>query len=95
MFLESLRTLIARFKNALKFYRRLMSHPRCPRISRICLGAAIAYVLSPIDIIPDIIPILGYLDEIIILSVLIYLAMRFIPKDLAKEIRMEMKNESE
>lgn len=92
---KSLGTVIARFKNELKFYRRLMAHPGCPRISRICLGAAIAYALSPIDIIPDIIPILGYLDELIILSILIYLAMRFIPKDLAEEIRMEMDNESE
>lgn len=88
---RSLHTVIARLKNELKFYRRLMTHPRCPRIS---LGAAIAYALSPIDIIPDIIPILGYLDELMIISILIYIAMRFITKDLAEDIRMEIDNES-
>ena len=82
---RSLRTVIARLKNELKFYRRLMTHPRCPRIS---LGAAIAYALSPIDIIPDII------DELMIISILIYIAMRFITKDLAEDIRMEIDNES-
>ena len=42
----------------------------------------LAYALSPIDLIPDFIPILGYLDELILLPILITLAIQFLPKDI-------------
>ncbi|MEG0177083.1 YkvA family protein, partial [Anaerorhabdus sp.] len=48
---------------------------------KILAGATIAYALSPIDLIPDFIPVLGYLDDVIILPALIALTIKFIPKD--------------
>ena len=51
-----------------------------PIIAKIFAGITVAYALSPIDIIPDFIPVLGYLDDIIILPVLIALTIRLIPK---------------
>jgi uncharacterized membrane protein YkvA (DUF1232 family) len=80
--------------NEVKVYRRVIAHPRCPRLARICLGAAVAYALSPIDIIPDFIPVLGYLDDVIILPVLVFIALRSLPDGLVDEVRAEMIKEN-
>ncbi len=81
------RSLIQRFRQELAFYRLVLKHPRTPRASRILLGAAIAYAVSPIDLIPDFIPVIGHLDDVIILPILIGLALRLIPKDVLAECR--------
>lgn len=80
--------------NEVKVYRRVIAHPRCPRLARICLGAAVAYALSPIDIIPDFIPVLGYLDDAIILPLLVFIALRALPVGLVDEVRTEMRLEA-
>jgi uncharacterized membrane protein YkvA (DUF1232 family) len=48
-----------------------------------------AYALSPIDLIPDFIPVLGYLDDVILVPLGILLAVRLIPKDVMVELRAE------
>ena len=50
-------------------------------------GAVVAYALSPIDLIPDFVPVLGYLDDVIILPFGILLAVRLVPDDLMNEYR--------
>lgn len=45
-------------------------------------GITIEYALSPIDLIPDFVPILGYLDDVILLPMMIALTIHFIPKDI-------------
>jgi uncharacterized membrane protein YkvA (DUF1232 family) len=50
-------------------------------------GALVAYTLSPIDLIPDFIPLLGYLDELVIVPLGILLIVRLIPGDLMNEFR--------
>jgi uncharacterized membrane protein YkvA (DUF1232 family) len=45
------------------------------------LWVAIGYALSPIDLIPDFIPVIGYLDDIVILPILLYIAIKSVPKD--------------
>lgn len=52
-----------------------------PLIAKILAGITIGYALSPIDLIPDFIPVLGYLDDLIILPALIALTIRCIPKE--------------
>jgi uncharacterized membrane protein YkvA (DUF1232 family) len=86
-------SLASRIKNEVSVYRRVISHPRCPRLARVCLGAAVAYALSPVDIIPDFIPVLGYLDDIIILPALVLIALRSLPEGLVDEVRAEMMSE--
>ncbi|MDA3931905.1 MAG: YkvA family protein [Tenericutes bacterium] len=51
-----------------------------PWLAKIVAGLTIGYALSPIDLIPDFIPIFGYLDDLIILPVLIYICIHLIPK---------------
>lgn len=51
-----------------------------PLIAKLFAGITIAYALSPLDLIPDFIPVLGYLDDLILLPALVALTIRFIPK---------------
>lgn len=53
-----------------------------PNIAKWMAGLTIAYALSPIDLIPDFIPVLGYLDDILILPAMIALTIHFIPKNI-------------
>lgn len=62
---------------------------RVPLSAKITAGAVAAYALSPVDLIPDFIPALGYLDDLIIVPLGIMLAIRLVPADLMREFRME------
>jgi uncharacterized membrane protein YkvA (DUF1232 family) len=55
--------------------------PRTPRIARIVAICVIAYAVSPLDLIPDPVPVLGYLDDLILLPLGIALAIRLIPAE--------------
>ena len=61
--------------------------PRTPWHAKVVAVAVVAYAISPIDLIPDFIPILGYLDDLIIVPLGIMLAVRLIPVDLMAELR--------
>lgn len=61
--------------------------PRVPRLAKLFIGAIVAYALSPIDLIPDFIPVLGLLDELILLPLAINLAIRLIPPDIWNDCR--------
>ncbi|APM37937.1 hypothetical protein BS101_03895 [Clostridium kluyveri] len=63
-----------------------------PIIAKVFAGITIGYALSPIDFIPDFIPILGLLDDLIILPVLIAITIKFIPKRILKQCRDESEN---
>ena len=63
--------------------------PRVPWHAKAMAGAVAAYALSPIDLIPDFIPVLGYLDDVIIVPVGIMLAVRMVPPPLMAEFRSE------
>lgn len=60
---------------------------RVPWYAKLVAGFVVAYALSPIDLIPDFIPVLGYLDDLILLPLGIALAVRLIPPDLLEEHR--------
>lgn len=60
-----------------------------PLIAKILAGITVAYALSPIDLIPDFIPVLGYLDDLIILPALVALTVKCIPKDAFEKYRKE------
>jgi uncharacterized membrane protein YkvA (DUF1232 family) len=61
--------------------------PRVPWYAKILIALVVAHTLSPIDLIPDFIPVLGYLDDLIIAPLGIALAIRMIPKDVMVECR--------
>jgi uncharacterized membrane protein YkvA (DUF1232 family) len=80
-------SLIARFRNEVEVYRLVLRHSDTPKISRWLLGIAIAYAISPIDLIPDFIPVLGQLDDLVILPVLVWTALRMVPRHVIHECR--------
>jgi uncharacterized membrane protein YkvA (DUF1232 family) len=61
--------------------------PRVPWYARVYLAFVIGYILSPIDPIPDVIPLVGYLDELLLVPVFIVLGRRMIPADVLAEHR--------
>ena len=56
-----------------------------PLLAKILIIITVGYALSPIDLIPDFIPILGYLDDLIILPLLVYISIKLIPKETMQE----------
>ena len=67
-------------------------HPEVPWAPKAIGAVVVAYALSPIDLIPDFIPVLGMLDELIVLPGLIWLAMRLIPAPLLAQCRAQADN---
>ncbi len=62
-------------------------HPGVPWPAKAVAAATVAYALSPIDLIPDFIPVLGYLDDLVILPFGILLAVRLVPAVILRELR--------
>jgi uncharacterized membrane protein YkvA (DUF1232 family) len=61
--------------------------PRVPWYARVFAASVVAYAISPIDLIPDFIPVLGYLDDLILVPLGIVLALRMIPTEVMAECR--------
>ena len=64
-----------------------LKHKETPIIAKILAGITVAYALSPIDLIPDFIPVLGMLDDVILLPALIALTVKLIPPKVFEECR--------
>lgn len=68
---------------------KLFKHPQAPRGAKLVAIAVLAYLLSPIDLIPDFIPILGQLDDLVIVPLGIALVTRLTPKPLWESLMRE------
>jgi len=68
--------------------------PRVPLHAKIFVAIVVAYALSPIDLIPDFIPFLGYIDDLIIIPAGIYLSLKMIPQDVLEECRAKAQSTS-
>ncbi|CCQ95530.1 conserved hypothetical protein [[Clostridium] ultunense Esp] len=66
-----------------------MKRKDTPIVAKIFAGITVGYALSPIDVIPDFIPVLGYLDDLIILPLLAALTIKLIPDEIMKECKAE------
>jgi len=65
--------------------RRLRRDPRVPRRARIAVGIAALWVLSPIDLIPEFLPVIGPLDDVIVVALALRYAARQVPLDVLRE----------
>jgi uncharacterized membrane protein YkvA (DUF1232 family) len=65
---------------------------RTPASAKILIGITVGYLLSPIDLIPDFIPIVGLLDDLIIVPALIAVSIKLIPEIVLQEARDHLKN---
>ena len=75
------------FKRELTIYQRILADSRTPVQAKIFLGLAVGYLCMPFDLIPDFIPVIGHLDDVIIVPALVYLGLRLIPSELVAEHR--------
>jgi uncharacterized membrane protein YkvA (DUF1232 family) len=64
-------------------------HPRVPWYAKLLALIVVGYALSPIDLIPDFIPVLGYLDDFVLIPLGVLLVMRLIPSDVLDECRRQ------
>ena len=67
--------------------------PRVPWYAKAFMFVIVAYAISPIDLIPDFIPVLGYVDDLIIVPAGIFLALKMIPKEVMEECREKARSE--
>lgn len=86
--------LLARLKDAARNLKRELTalayaarDPRTPWAAKLLLAIVLAYAASPIDLIPDFVPVLGYLDDLLLLPLGIWLALRMIPPEVMTEAR--------
>ena len=63
-----------------------------PLLAKILAGVTVAYALSPIDLVPDFVPVLGYLDDVLLLPALIALTVKLIPKKVWVRCQAESEN---
>ena len=80
---------VAQLKTDIPALFLALKDKKTPIIAKIFAGITVAYALSPIDFIPDFIPVLGYLDDVILLPMLVALTVKFIPKDVFEEKRKQ------
>lgn len=88
-----LRDTAARLKTELAVYRRVLKHRETPMLAKLLLGLAVGYALLPFDLIPDFIPVLGHLDDLVIVPGLVVLALWLIPGEVVRECRLQVENQ--
>lgn len=89
-----LRDTAAKIKQEFAVYRRVLKHPETPLLAKILLGLAVGYILLPFDLIPDFIPVIGHLDDLVIVPVLVYAALRLIPPQVVASCREQVMREA-
>ena len=92
---RALREWAARLKRDVVALWLAARDPRVPLLAKALAGAVAAYALSPIDLIPDFIPVLGLLDDLLIVPAGIWLAAKLVPPPLLAELRAEAARRAE
>lgn len=87
--MERLRNWAKALKRDLRTVSLAARDPRVPLLAKVVALAVAAYALSPIDLIPDFIPVLGLLDDLLIVPAGLWLALRLIPAPLVAELRAQ------
>ena len=90
--IKKLKSFSKKLKQELAVYRLVLKHPKTPWLAKLFLGLAVAYLLLPFDLIPDFIPVLGQLDEVVIIPILVYIALLFIPKTIIQDCREQVQS---
>ncbi|MBH1963264.1 MAG: DUF1232 domain-containing protein [Comamonadaceae bacterium] len=83
--------IIAMFRKELLLAWAMLRDPRAPMAAKLTAVLALLYVISPIDLVSDFIPILGWLDDGLIAYLLLQAAFKFLPADLHAALRSKIK----
>lgn len=87
--LDRLRATGRTLKSELKVYRLVLEDRRMPTAAKLVLSLAVGYLLLPFDLIPDFIPIVGHLDDAVIVPALVIVAVKMIPREVLDEARLK------
>ncbi len=87
--LEKLKQQTKRLKQEIYVLYLAAKDPRTPWYAKLMVAFVVAYAFSPIDLIPDFIPILGYLDDLVLVPLGIMAAIRLVPPDVLAECRAQ------
>jgi uncharacterized membrane protein YkvA (DUF1232 family) len=86
-FLGLLLTLWSRFKREASTVWAMLRDPTAPLVSKVIAVMALAYLVSPLDFVSDFVPVLGWIDDGLVLAGLLWLAYRFLPPELYEALR--------
>ena len=85
-----LKTIGRALKHEVRVYQLVLKDERTPRPAKWLLGLAVGYTLLPFDLIPDFIPIIGHLDDVLIVPLLVIVALRLIPPEVIADCRSKV-----
>ncbi len=85
--LDRLKTVGKTLKHELKVYQLVLRDSRTPKPAKWLLGLAVGYTLLPFDLIPDFLPVIGHLDDVIIVSALVIIALKLVPAEVVTDCR--------
>ena len=90
---------MSRFKDKAEEINHLISamyiaikRPDTPLYAKIACGLCVYYVLSPLDLVPDFIPVLGAVDDVLVLPFLLWLSVKLMPEDILNECKQQAKD---
>ncbi len=87
---ERLKSITRVLKREIQVYKLVIEDKRTPKAAKLLLGVAVGYALLPFDLIPDFIPVIGHLDDVIILPILVFIALKITPKDVIEDCRKKI-----
>lgn len=89
MLLENLKRWAQQLKSDVFTLYFVARHPKTPLYAKLFIACVVAYAMSPIDLIPDFIPIIGYLDDLILVPLGIVIAIKLVPNWIVVECRIQ------
>jgi len=84
---QRLKSLNETIQHEFRVYQLVLQDERTPLFPKIVLGLAVGYMFLPFDLLPDFLPVIGQLDDVLIVPLLVILALRFIPAEVIKDSR--------
>ena len=84
--------MLQKIRAEIDFYRRLIADPQTPKFAKWCLYLGLAYLASPLDLVPDFIPVLGHLDDFLIVGALLWIARILTPQTILARCRVAAEN---
>ncbi|MBM3941267.1 MAG: DUF1232 domain-containing protein [SAR202 cluster bacterium] len=85
--MKRMREAARALRREVRVWRLVARHPRTPLAARLLLAFAVGYALLPFDLVPDFVPVLGVLDDVLLVGGPLLLALRLVPRDVIAECR--------
>ena len=84
---DTLKAVARSIAREIRVYRLILTDNRAPRLAKVLLGLALGYAALPFDLIPDFIPVLSHLDDLIVVPALVIVALNMVPREVVEDCR--------